>query len=759
MSILDHIVLRDRLQKTWLSIGLGLFSVAAGGMTFGSFGGAAIGRYILIGLCAASGGIAAYIYLSPRFRHGSSVRFQSVFRDEPAECVFTDGDWNCVWGNRKAEIYFGKMAGRSIHNLFSQCFAAPDVLLQSLKDTAKADGVAVQDVARHADRYRVTLRPLMGQDLWLWRLEAGVAGRRAQQRATTFTICAASQLIIQMSAEARVLVANKCVRLDDLVKDLPLRGNGIHRVRTISGEKTYLIQKEKIDEAQYELVLNAVSLKEFTTAQPQLDALPVPLLKLSADGRILQANSEAARLLNVRHDRLGVLSEYMEGLGRPIADWIAKAAEGAGLNRSEFLRLTRLDQEMFVQVTLSRMVENGAPFLIAVLNDATELKTLEAQFVQSQKMQAIGQLAGGVAHDFNNLLTAISGHCDLMLLRHDQGDPDYGDLVQINQNANRAAALVGQLLAFSRKQTMRAEVLDMRDTLADLTHLLNRLVGEKVTLTLRHASVLPSIRGDRRQLEQVMMNLVVNARDAMRSGGEIIIETEQLVLSETMERDRAHIDPGVYVCVQVRDQGVGIPKDKLQKVFEPFYTTKRTGEGTGLGLSTVYGIVKQSSGYIFVDSEVGGGTVFTLIFPGYETEPDVLAIDAEPEKRRLPEKGSGVVLLVEDEAPVRAFAARALRLRGYTVIEAETAEHALALLEDPGLKIDVFVTDVVMPGMDGPSWVRKARIDRPNVRVVFVSGYAEDVFNEGQEPVPNSTFLPKPFSLSELTKTVHAQFM
>ena len=203
-----------------------------------------------------------------------------------------------------------------------------------------------------------------------------------------------------------------------------------------------------------------------------------------------------------------------------------------------------------------------------------------------------------MAHDFNNLLTAISGHCDLLLLRHDQGDADYSDLTQINQNANRAAALVGQLLAFSRKQNLRPEVLDMRDTLADLTHLLNRLVGEKATLTLSHDPVLEPIRADKRQLEQVLMNLVVNARDAMPSGGEIRILTECVTLEEPLTRDQVTLPLGQYVTIKVSDDGVGIPQDKLQKVFEPFFTTKRVGEGTGLGLSTAYGIIKQTGGYI-----------------------------------------------------------------------------------------------------------------------------------------------------------------
>ncbi len=705
-------------------------------------------------------GMRSYTGFGPQrvWRFFSLWGLRDMFERSPLMCVLTNDNWDVLWGNSAAEKVFGKVSNCAVEDVLAQCFAVPEVLLSRVIEGIHKDRFAVLDLEKHAERYRVYVRSLK-PGVWLWRFEPGVAGNYDTFGDPSLTFCEETGTFVSMNAAARSLLPEQCKTIDDLFEDLPLRENGIHRLHISGNDKSYLVQKQSDPKGNSKLVLHKVAAQEMLETQPQLDTLPVPLLKLSSDGQILLANAEAARLLDIRKDRAGALAEYMEGLGRPILDWIGKAAEGNGLNRSEFLRLTRNDKEIFVQVTLSRMIEDGQPTLVAVLNDATELKTLEAQFVQSQKMQAIGQLAGGVAHDFNNLLTAISGHCDLMLLRHDQGDPDYGDLVQINQNANRAAALVGQLLAFSRKQTMRAETLDMRDTLADLTHLLNRLVGEKVTLSLKHATVLPNIRGDRRQLEQVMMNLVVNARDAMPDGGEIEIETRQLIIKEAIERDRALIETGLYVSVVVRDQGTGIPKDKLQKVFEPFYTTKKTGEGTGLGLSTAYGIVKQSGGFIFADSEVGKGTEFTLLFPAHDAVEEPVVVVEEPEKKRLPEKGSGVVLLVEDEAPVRAFAARALRLRGYTVIEADSAESALSLLEDKELKIDVFVTDVVMPGLDGPSWVRQARMERPDVRVVFVSGYAEDVFNEGQEPVPNSTFLPKPFSLSELTKTVHAQFM
>ena len=300
-------------------------------------------------------------------------------------------------------------------------------------------------------------------------------------------------------------------------------------------------------------------------------------------------------------------------------------------------------------------------------------------------------------------------------------------------------------------------MLDLRDTISDLIHLLNRLVGEKVQLTLSHDPVLKSVRADKRQLEQVLMNLVVNARDAMPDGGEIRIETEVLNLTRPFRRDRATVQPGEYVTVKVIDQGIGIPTDKLQKVFEPFYTTKRTGEGTGLGLSTAYGIVKQTGGFIFVDSAPGRGTEFAVLLPvsAAEAEPGPTTLE-QPDTQNAGQ-GEGVVLLVEDEAPVRAFATRALRLKGYTVLEAESAEDALRLLEDPDLNVDVFVTDVVMPGMDGPTWVRQAMETRPDTRVVFVSGYTEGAFGDNGPEIANSTFLPKPFSLNQLTEAVFQQ--
>ncbi len=487
----------------------------------------------------------------------------------------------------------------------------------------------------------------------------------------------------------------------------------------------------------------------------RIDGLAVPLLQFNAEGGLVQANPEARSLLDLRPGDLPEPSRLFVDLGRPVRDWIVDVSAGRLPGGSEMVGLrgdVRPEEgERFLQVTLQPDGQGGA---LAILQDTTALKRLEAQFVQGQKMQAIGQLAGGIAHDFNNLLTAISGHCDLLLLRHRSDDPDHPDLIQIRQNANRAAALVSQLLAFSRKQTLKPERIDLQDTLAELTHLLNRLVGEKVGLDLIHARAPAAIRADRRQLEQVIMNLVVNARDAMPEGGVVQIETRIVTLEQEVHRARAVVPRGRHVVISVRDSGTGIPPEWMDKIFEPFFTTKRLGEGTGLGLSTVYGIVKQSGGFVFVRSTPGEGTEFELWFP--------LCADAGTERpatapRRMARRSDAVVLLVEDEAPVRTFAARALRLRGHSVLEAASAEEALELLQDAALHVDVFVTDVVMPGLDGPGWVRQALQQRPAVRTVFISGYAEEALTDVQARIPNSVFLPKPFSLAELTETVQAQ--
>ena len=697
-------------------------------------------------------------------RSQSQKAVSHFITNDSAPSFITKNDGQIISANAAADRAFGKTADATLAAVLADRIVNPGPMLFRLQSRATASGSAREEIVTNSGQVLLAVHAI-GADGFAWRVEPqntqAAGSLPTDSRILPMLMVGRSGAILSMNHSARQFIGARGKSLDSIFAEQIVVPGTVMQVSTTSGNQPALIAQTDAGagrRALYLLPPPAVGDQVPSHDWEVFQDMPIPMIKIAPDGTVQAYNKRASKLIGVILEEGAHLSALMEGLGRSITDWLSDTLAGRLIQKSEFLRLTRGDCEAFVQVTLNRIEEDGSPALIAVLHDATELKSLEAQFVQSQKMQAIGQLAGGVAHDFNNLLTAISGHCDLLLLRHDQGDTDYSDLVQINQNANRAAALVGQLLAFSRKQTLRPETLDMRDTLADLTHLLNRLVGEKITLTLSHDPVLEPIRADKRQLEQVLMNLVVNARDAMPSGGEIRIITECNKLTTPLQRDQVTVPAGQYVTIKVSDDGVGIASDKLQKVFEPFFTTKRTGEGTGLGLSTAYGIIKQTGGYIFVDSSEGVGTCFTLYFPvlSQSTQP---VVEKTTDKPALvnPTHNGGVILLVEDEAPVRAFASRALRLRGYTVLEAENAEAALETLEDAELKIDVFVTDVVMPGMDGPSWVRQALIARPDVRVVFVSGYAEDSLGEAQKKIPNSVFLPKPFSLNDLTETVNKQ--
>ena len=388
--------------------------------------------------------------------------------------------------------------------------------------------------------------------------------------------------------------------------------------------------------------------------------------------------------------------------------------------------------------------------------DVTEQKNLEIQFVQSQKMQAVGHLAGGVAHDFNNLLTAMIGFCDLLLLRFQPGDPSFADIMQIQQNANRAANLVRQLLAFSRQQTLQPRVLNITDVLVDLSHLLRRLIGENIELKVVHGRDLGHIKVDQGQLEQVIINLAVNARDAMPSGGTLTIRTVNVRSAQSQRRGHEVMPAGDYVLIEVADTGVGIPSGNLARIFDPFFSTKELGSGTGLGLSTVYGIVKQTGGFVFVDSYPGRGAVFEIYLPRFQaTDASMSAhLDATEAPAGKDLTGCGTVLLVEDEDPVRKFGARALRNKGYKVIEAESGEAALEAIRDASEKIDLLITDVVMPRLDGPGLVREVREIRSDIKVIFISGYAEDAFRQRLDSDSDIDFLPKPFSLKQLATKV-----
>jgi len=409
--------------------------------------------------------------------------------------------------------------------------------------------------------------------------------------------------------------------------------------------------------------------------------------------------------------------------------------------------------------TVQLYLANAEGRLIAYLVDVSEQKQLELQLFQAGKMQAIGQLAGGVAHDFNNLLQAIQYWLDELLTRHPVGDPTYEGLNEIRQTAVRAADLVKKLLTFSRKQTVQREVLELGELIGEFEVLLRRLMREDVKLKTEYGRNLPSVRADKAQLETAVMNLTVNARDAMRGqgGGVVRIKVAGVSRAEAMSLGYPAPPDGEYGMIEVADTGPGMAPETMSKIFEPFFTTKALGEGTGLGLATVYGIVKQADGWIHVESKLGEGATFRIFLPAYvapavSAAPPVQPVRPKPKARDL--SGAGRILFVEDEKTVRTVAARLLRARGYEVIEAADGEEALALAEANAGKIDLLISDVIMPGLDGPSMLKKARQYLGSAPVMFISGYAEGELSDVLEDEPGITFLSKPIDIKSLAEKV-----
>ena len=482
---------------------------------------------------------------------------------------------------------------------------------------------------------------------------------------------------------------------------------------------------------------------------------PLGIILVDEKGLIEECNGQFAQMIGTSPEKLS-----QKHFNLLIADDDRKAVLEA-LNHTQDGRdmIESLDislkskngDHVATQLHARRFGSSGGTVLHFI--DITDKKSLEQQFVQSQKMQAVGQLAGGIAHDFNNLLTAIIGFCDLLLLRHKPGDPSFGDIMQIKQNSNRAANLVGQLLAFSRQQTLRQRVHDMTDILTELSHLLRRLIGASVELEIIHGSDLSLVKVDEGQMEQVMINLAVNARDAMDGKGKLMISTENYENKSPQTLMEEEMPPGEWVLITVQDTGCGISEENMERILEPFFTTKDVGQGTGLGLATVHGIIRQSDGFLDINSELDKGTEFKVYLPK-ASEDEI----EEKEQQTIEQEtkdltGSERVLLVEDEDAVRTFSQRALTNKGYEVLCAEHGEAALALFEQEENKnIDLLITDVVMPGIDGPTVANKIREECPNLKIIFVSGYTEDKLKDHMDD--NTWFLPKPFTLKGLAAKV-----
>jgi two-component system, cell cycle sensor histidine kinase and response regulator CckA len=499
------------------------------------------------------------------------------------------------------------------------------------------------------------------------------------------------------------------------------------------------------------------------------DHTPMAIATVDRSGAVVRANARFAKLAqSLSPDGAANKSIFRTVNARDRQLLIAaihQAAEGQGDIPPVEAMLDSV-RERWGQffVTAVEQDERETEAAIIYMLETTERRALENQINQSQKMDMVGQLAGGIAHDFNNVLSAIMMANDFLLNAHKPTDPSFQDIMQIKQNATRAATLVRQLLAFSRRQTLRPQVLDLGDALSDLTMLLRRLIGEKVKLDLVHGRDLWPVKVDVSQFEQVVVNLAVNARDAMPDGGKLTVRTTNVPAEESAHLAYKGMPAADYVRIDITDTGTGIPLEIVDKIFEPFFSTKEVGKGTGLGLSTVYGIVKQTGGFIYVDSEPGSGTSFRIFLPRHHPEQDVQpdSVAANGAAREVPAEarprtdltGQGTILLVEDEEGLRSLNARGLRSRGYSVIEASNGIEALEALEEKNGAVDLVVSDVVMPEMDGPTLLKTMRGRNPDLKIIFVSGYAEDAFEKSLPENQQFAFLPKPFTLSQLVAAV-----
>ncbi|MAF68414.1 MAG: hybrid sensor histidine kinase/response regulator [Micavibrio sp.] len=487
---------------------------------------------------------------------------------------------------------------------------------------------------------------------------------------------------------------------------------------------------------------------------------PLSICLLSEKNAVNDSNQALSTILDVDSKDLRH-KDFLNFVDKPDRHAFKGALErivsGDDLEKPLELNLVKLDGAQVPVRVYAHKLRGGAEIVLHFLN-LTKERALEEQFTQSQKMQAVGQLAGGVAHDFNNLLTAIIGFCDLLLLRHKPGDPSFQDIMQIQQNSNRAANLVRQLLAFSRQQTMSAKVQDVTDILTEISHLIRRLIGANIELDVAHGDDLSFVKVDANQMEQVFVNMAVNARDAMEDGGTLSIRTHMTETKRATQRGEDSMPAGRWVQIDITDTGTGIPDDVMERIFEPFFTTKDVGQGTGLGLATVYGIIRQSNGYLHVNSKVGKGTTFSIYLPeAQEEDTGDIPLTEEEKKKEEPVKdltGTAHIMLVEDEDAVRTFSKRALANKGYQVSDANGGEQARALLEtlNDG-DIDLLITDVIMPDVDGPVLAKEIRAKFPDIKIIFMSGYTEEKLKDELDD-DRTWFLPKPFTLTQLAAKV-----
>jgi len=581
------------------------------------------------------------------------------------------------------------------------------------------------------------------------------------------------------------------IRVQDILgegNDLPGDGVGYVTMRNPDGDafRAFVIQNNRGHSGRYGVGVRAVVLRDPESGkdvEPDarssnaadgdhslpgwlFDDAPIGLALLKEDGSIQSCNHALARFFGANRDALrgtlltshvsaedrdevnAALSKLVMGTARAIHAEVRLPGDGADA-RAASLHAARMESADGTNGA-EDTAEEGCGIILHVI-DETEQRHLEVQFTQSQKMQAIGQLAGGVAHDFNNLLTVISGHAELAAITLNKQDPLHDDLKEIQNAAHRAAQLTRQLLAFSRKQTLQPKILDMNDIVRELDKMLKRVIGEDIDLETIAAPDLWRVNADPGQIEQVIINLAINARDAMPGGGKLVIETQNVELDEEYTGKHPEVKPGPHVMLAISDNGCGMKEELKSQIFEPFFTTKEKGKGTGLGLSTVYGIVKQSGGSIWVYSELDAGTTFKVYLPMVTQEADELSREADVSEAP---RGTETILLVEDEEGVRKLAVRILKKLGYKVLDAESGVDALVMCQNRKKPVDIVVTDVVMPNMSGAEFIEKLREFWSDFKVLYMSGYTSNAIVHAGVLDKGTPYLQKPFRPVDIARKV-----
>ncbi|HWJ17416.1 MAG TPA: response regulator [Geobacterales bacterium] len=786
----------------WNSVAFGLGAAGAIALSAAGYGWVALALLAGLGAAASVLFAAGQLHLKPD--HGSDERIQRLFGALPAAVAVTNGRGLVQWSS---EAFLNAVDGLGDDHDLSRLgdrhpeAAAAIFRLFAAGSAGKAHSEVLHIRNSHSvDPMLLKVAPLVEQgkrsSLLVWQIENAkktVHGEKPKAGLDMLPVPALSvgkDLTVQGANKGfeklagceptgkqawslfRTRRGNPLTRAR--LRDMIARPGSAIPVQIISASgyarSASLHLGADINEGQTWIVTPADpaagSLEE--SFEALLARAPTAMAFTNARGIVQAANDEFRRLFGETSEEGSAVADFS---GKSLASLVAETSSQnvrdkiTALSASGLAASGPVELQAVLKGSLNRRVrivvfpaanDNN---LVVTAVETGAAPVIDEQAVQGQKLQAVGELAGGIAHDFNNLLTAIIGFSDLLLRRFRASDPAFKDLMNIKNNATRAAELVKQILAYSRKQTLRPAILKITDVIEEFQATMGRTLGEKVKAKIQHGRDLWFVKADEGQLFQVIMNLAVNARDAMPDGGEIVITTENVSERESLALKDRGLDRGEYVTCEVRDSGTGIKPEHLEKIFDPFFSTKEVGKGTGLGLSTVYGIVKQTGGTILVDSEMDQGTSFRIYLPRYiETEQDLKTLETKAE---APDKvvdltGQGTVLLVEDEDAVRSFASRALATRGYKVLEAASGVEALEVMDRENGKIDLVVSDVVMPEMDGPTLLRHLRQRNPDIRIIFMSGYAEEAFRKNLSADENFVFLPKPFTLKKLAETVKA---